>query len=103
MEYCKKNNIVVEAYCPIVRNQKADDKTLNEIANKNKTSPNQVLIQYCLQKGLVPLPKSDTPERIEKNADVYGFELDNEDMKSLDDLDQGTDGAIVQAVNNDPQ
>ncbi|KAL1591455.1 hypothetical protein SLS60_011954 [Paraconiothyrium brasiliense] len=101
--YCRKNNIIVEAYCPIVRNQKADDKTLNGIAKKHKTSPNQVLIRYCLEKGWVPLPKSDTPERIEKNADVYGFELDDKDMKTLDDLDQGKNGAIVQAVDNAPQ
>ncbi|KAF9730715.1 hypothetical protein PMIN06_006394 [Paraphaeosphaeria minitans] len=103
VEYCKKNNIVVEAYCPIVRNQKADDKTVNEIAHKHKTSPNQVLIRYALDKGWVPLPKSDSPERIEKNADVYGFELDDKDMQSLDGLDQGKSGAIVQAVSNAPQ
>ncbi|KAL5419438.1 hypothetical protein PMIN04_006936 [Paraphaeosphaeria minitans] len=103
VEYCKKNNIVVEAYCPIVRNQKADDKTVNEIAHKHKTSPNQVLIRYALDKGWVPLPKSDSPERIEKNAYVYGFELDDKDMQSLDGLDQGKSGAIVQAVSNAPQ
>ncbi|KAF1971455.1 Aldo/keto reductase [Bimuria novae-zelandiae CBS 107.79] len=100
VEHCKNNSVVVEAYCPIVRNQKADDKTLNEIANKHKTSPNQVLIRYCLEKGWVPLPKSDTPERIEKNANVFGFELDDKDIKSLDGLDQGNSGAIVQAVSN---
>ena len=103
VDFCKKNDIVVEAYCRIVRNQKADDKALNEIANKHKTSPNQVLIRYCLEKGWVPLPKSDTPERIEKNADVYGFGLDDADMKALDGLDQGKDGSIVQAVDNSPQ
>jgi diketogulonate reductase-like aldo/keto reductase len=49
----------------------------------------------------VPLPKSDTPSRIESNADVYGFELDQDDMKKLDGLDQGEKGAIVQAVSNE--
>ncbi|KAJ4301189.1 hypothetical protein N0V90_003280 [Kalmusia sp. IMI 367209] len=100
VEYCKNNDIVVEAYCPIVRNQKADDKTLNEIATKHKTSPNQVLIRFCLQKGWVPLPKSDTPERIMKNADVYSFALDSQDIAALNGLDQGKKGAIVQAVSN---
>ena len=100
VEYCKKNDIVVEAYCPIVRNQKSDDKTLKEIASKHNTSPNQVLIRFCLQKGWVPLPKSDTPERIMKNADVYSFELDGDDIAALDGLDQGKKGAIVQAVSN---
>ncbi|CAI6341634.1 unnamed protein product [Periconia digitata] len=100
VQYCNDNNIVIEAYCPLVRNQKAEDKTLKSIAEKHGKEPNQVLVRYCLQKGWVPLPKSDTPSRIEGNADVYGFELDGGDMEKLDGLDQGKEGAIVQAVNN---
>jgi diketogulonate reductase-like aldo/keto reductase len=64
-------------------------------------TPNQVLVRWSLQKGFVPLPKSDTPSRIESNADVYGFELDQDDMEKLDSLDQGAKGAIVQAVSNE--
>ncbi|KAM0192775.1 hypothetical protein ACHAPA_005879 [Fusarium lateritium] len=100
VEYCEKNNIVVEAYAPLVRNQKADDKTLNSIADKHKVTPSKVLIRYCLQKNWVPLPKSDTPQRIRANAAVFGFDLDDKDMKALDDLDEGAAGAIVQAVDN---
>lgn len=100
VEYCKSNNILIEAYCPLVRNQKAHDKTLNDIATKHKKSTNHVLVRYCLQKGWVPLPKSDTPQRIVSNADVFDFELDEEDMRALDSLDQGAKGAIVQAVKN---
>ena len=70
------------------------------VAKKYDKTSAQVLIRYCLQKGWVPLPKSDTPSRIEENADVYDFELSAEDMKELDDLDMGADGAIVQAVTN---
>ncbi|KAM0228653.1 hypothetical protein ACHAP5_011885 [Fusarium lateritium] len=100
VEYCEKNNIVVEAYSPLVRNQKADDKTLNSIADKHKVTPSKVLIRYCLQKNWVPLPKSDTPERIRANAAVFEFDLDDKDMKALNDLDEGAAGAIVQAVDN---
>jgi diketogulonate reductase-like aldo/keto reductase len=64
-------------------------------------TPNQVLVRWSLQKGFVPLPKSDTPSRIESNADVYGFELNQDDMEKLDSLDQGAKGAIVQAVSNE--
>ena len=60
----------------------------------------QVLIRYGLQKGWVSLPKSDTPSRIEANADVYDFDLSETDMAKLDKLDQGEDGAIVEAVKN---
>ena len=121
VEFCQANNIVVEAYCPLVRNQKADDPTLKSLAEKYKKSTGQVLIRYCLQKGWVslipsflrfvwistltcfsqvPLPKSDTPSRIKENADIYDFEISKEDMSKLDDLDQGAAGAIVQAVDN---
>ncbi|KAH7072782.1 NADP-dependent oxidoreductase domain-containing protein [Paraphoma chrysanthemicola] len=98
--YCQKNNIVVEAYCPLVRNEKANDKTLLSICEKHNVGTNQVLVRWSLQKGFVPLPKSDTPSRIVSNADVYGFELDEEDMRKLDGLDEGAKGAIVQAVSN---
>lgn len=43
----------------------------------------------------IPLPKSVTPSRIKSNADVYNFELDNDDMSALDALDKGDAGAIT--------
>lgn len=98
--YCEKNGIAVEAYCPIVRNKKADDKTLVGIAEKHNVTPNQVLIRYCLQKNWIPLPKSDNPERIKINAEVFGFNLDDKDLDALNGLDQGPAGALVQAVDN---
>ena len=101
MSYCQKNSIIVEAYSPLVRAHKSHDPTLSTIAKGHGVAPAQVLIRYCLQKGWVPLPKSDTPSRIAENADVYGFELGEEDMGKLDGLDMGRDGAIVQAVRNE--
>ena len=100
MDYCNKHKIVIEAYCPLVRNMKAHDPTLRDMAKKHDKATAQVLIRYSLQKGWVSLPKSDTPSRIEANANVYGFELSADDMATLDGLDQGADGAIVQAVRN---
>ncbi|KAI1768187.1 NADP-dependent oxidoreductase domain-containing protein [Hypoxylon sp. FL1150] len=98
--YCERHGIAVEAYCPLVRNRKADDETLVGIARKHDVTPSQVLIRYCLQQKWVPLPKSDNPERIKANADVFGFELDGDDMRALNGLDQGPAGAIVMAVDN---
>ena len=100
VKYCQEKGIVVQAYCPLVRNQKAYDPTLLKIAEGHSTTTAQVLIRYCLQKGWVPLPKSDNPQRIVKNADVYGFELSPKDMETLDSLDEGAAGAIVEAVSN---
>ena len=88
--YCKKNGIVVEAYAPIARNYKANDPTLVEIAKKYNKSTQQVLIRYALQKEWVPLPKTDNPERIAANADVFDFNISSQDMEALDSLDQGS-------------
>ncbi|KAF4763668.1 hypothetical protein N7455_010719 [Penicillium solitum] len=100
-EYCQKNGIIVEAYSPIVRNYKANDPTLVEVAKKYGKSTQQVLIRYALQKGWVPLPKTDNPERIVANTDVFSFDIMVEDMAVLDSLDQGSAGAIVEAVDNE--
>lgn len=49
----------------------------------------------------MPLPKSDTPARIEENAGVFGWHIGEDDMRLLDGLDEGDAGAIVHAVKND--
>jgi diketogulonate reductase-like aldo/keto reductase len=77
---------------------KARDKDLMKIAQKHRVTPNQVLIRYCLEKDWVPLPKSDNSERIKANRDAFGFSLDTEDKATLDGLDRGPAGAVVQAV-----
>lgn len=99
--YCKQHGIIIEAYSPIVRNYKANDPTLVEVAQNYNQSTQQVLIRYALQKGWVPLPKTDNPERIASNADVFGFDISAEDMDILNSLDQGDAGAIVEAVANE--
>ncbi len=100
VDYCNKHKIIVEAYCPLVRNLKAHDQTLVQMSKQHGKTTAQILIRYSLQKGWVCLPKSDTPSRIEANADVYGFELSDSDMETLNRLDQGANGSIVQAVKN---
>ncbi|BDD59519.1 hypothetical protein MAP00_004721 [Monascus purpureus] len=99
--YCKKHGIVVEAYSPIVRNYKANNPTLVELGKKYGKSTQQILIRYALQKEWVPLPKSDDPSRIVSNANVFDFNISEEDMAVLNALDQGSAGAIVEAVQNE--
>lgn len=84
VDWCKKRGVIVEAYAPIVRGERFDEPVLKKLAEKYGVSGAQVLIRWSLQKGYSPLPKSVTPARIKSNADLYGFELTADDMKSLD-------------------
>ncbi|KAF8124916.1 NADP-dependent oxidoreductase domain-containing protein [Boletus edulis] len=93
VDYCRAQNIVVQAYCPIIRGQ-MDQSVIQAIAKKYERDPAQILIRWSLQKGFVPLPKSATPSRIKSNADVYDFSLGSEDVTLLDNLDMGKAGAI---------
>ncbi|EJT99856.1 Aldo/keto reductase [Dacryopinax primogenitus] len=98
VEYCEANHIAIQAYCPLVRGEKAQDPTLIRVSKKHDKSWAQVLIRWSLQKGFSPLPKSDNPARIEANKAVYGWELDEEDMKELEGMHQGASGALVRVA-----
>ena len=84
VEWARKRNVVIEAYCPIIRGQRSNEAVLKALSHKHGKTWAQILLRWSLQKGYVPLPKSVTPSRIEENANIYDFELDEEDMKSLD-------------------
>jgi len=84
VSWCQERNIVVEAYSPLLRGQRTNDALLKPLVKKHGKSAAQILLRWSLQKGFVPLPKSVTKSRIEENAAVFDFVLDEEDMKSLE-------------------
>ncbi|KFA68829.1 hypothetical protein S40285_01181 [Stachybotrys chlorohalonatus IBT 40285] len=95
--YCKDNKILVQAYCPLVAGSKFQDPTLCALAARRGKTPAQILIRYSLEKGWVPLPKSEKPNRIRENAAVFDFALGTDDVTILDGLDQGSEGACFPA------
>ena len=89
MKYCKDNGIIIEAYSPLTRGKKFNDKRLKDLANKYSKSPAQIMIRWALQYDTVVLPKSARPERIKENADVFDFEISDEDMEYMKSFDEG--------------
>lgn len=95
VEYCRREQIQIQAYCPLVRGEarRMSDPVLTALSERLGRTPAQVLVRWSLQHGFVPLPKSDTPARITENAHVFDFELSADDMQRLDALDEGDSGA----------
>lgn len=86
-QYCETQDIQIEGYSPLARAEKLKDPTIQSIAEKHGKTAAQVMIRWQLQQGIVVIPKSSHPERIGENADVYDFDLAEEDMQALNGLD----------------
>lgn len=87
-EYCAQHNIVIEAYSPLAHSKQMDNPTIQNIADKHGKSYAQIMLRWCVQLGMIVLPKSVTPERIEQNAQIFDFELDANDLQELEQLDE---------------
>lgn len=88
IEYCHNNSIQVESYSPLVRGKKFNDPRLIQISEKYAKSAAQILIRWTIQKNLITLPKSATASRIRENADVFDFNISDDDMMFLDSFNE---------------
>ncbi|CDX61687.1 2,5-diketo-D-gluconate reductase A [Mesorhizobium plurifarium] len=86
-DFHKKHNIHIESWSPLGSGRLLSDPTLEKLAKKHGKSVAQIIIRWHLQEGLVVIPKSIHRERIAGNFDVFGFELDGEDMQTIHGLD----------------
>ena len=82
IQYCKDNDILVEAYSPIGHGQLMKNEEVKDMAEKYGVSVPQLGIRYDLELGLLPLPKTANPDHMKNNADV-SFEISSEDMDTL--------------------
>jgi len=95
-QYCAKNNIVVNSYCPLsnLKNENEKDEevsalhnpVIKEIAKAKNKSTAQVIIRWHLQHGLVVIPKTVTPARLTENSQVFDFSLSDNEMHQIDQL-----------------
>jgi len=88
IDFCKKNAIQFEAWSPFRMGEIFKVKELEAIAQRYNKTVAQLIIRWDLQKGVVTIPKSVRKERIISNADVFDFEISQEDMALIDALDR---------------
>lgn len=88
----EENGIKLEAYFPLGHGNKdlLGNETIVSLAKKYNKNPGQIILRWITQDGVIALPKSTNPERIQGNIDIFDFELTDEEMKSIEALDTGT-------------
>jgi diketogulonate reductase-like aldo/keto reductase len=77
--------VVLEGYSPF-KTTNLRDPVLTRIAQAHGVDPARVVLRWHIQREIVVIPKSKTPERIARNADVDGFELAADEMAAIDRL-----------------
>jgi len=89
VDFCRKHNIILQAYSPLAKSIRLENDTLKQLAEKYNKSTALIMIKWGLQEGFISLPKSITKSRIEGNLEgVIGWGIDEEDMETLAALDE---------------
>ena len=88
LDYCQQHQIQYEAWSPIMQGKAVDVPLLNELGKKYGKSPVQIVLRWDLQKGVVTIPKSSNPKRIQENAELFDFALTADELDQIDALDK---------------
>jgi len=89
IDFCDKNTIQYEAWSPMMQGRIFDMKEFMDLSKKYNKTAAQIVLRWDLQKGVVTIPKSTKRERIIQNADIFDFQISEQDMKLLDGMHRG--------------
>lgn len=88
LDFCRDEGIAVQAYSPLTRTHELKDTHLEELADHYNKTPAQLILRWNIQLGTVPIPKATSIEHMEENLDIFDFEISDEDMAALSDLNE---------------
>ncbi|WP_223700915.1 aldo/keto reductase [Sutcliffiella deserti] len=88
LNFCKENEIQLEAWSPLMQGKLLEDEVLTELGEKYNKSVAQIILRWDLQNGVVTIPKSVKEHRMKENADIFDFEISDEDMQKIHALNE---------------
>ncbi|MFE7061662.1 aldo/keto reductase [Sutcliffiella sp. NPDC057660] len=88
LNFCKENGIQMEAWSPLMQGELLQNEVLMELSEKYNKSVAQIILRWDLQNGVVTIPKSVKEHRIKENADIFDFEITDEDMQKIHALNE---------------
>ena len=94
IEACAKHGVRLVAYCPIAKGKISDTRQILEIGEAHGKTAAQVTLRWHFQQGVVAIPKTATPERIEENFGIMDFSLSEDEMAAISAL-AVPDGRLV--------
>lgn len=94
LSYCEENNIQLVAWSPIMRGKLFSNKLMIDLSEKYKKTIAQIILRWHVQRGIIPIPKSSNEERIKENLSIFDFELSNNDMRTIDLLNEGDNVSV---------
>lgn len=87
IDHCQGQGLLVEAYSPVAHGELMKNGLVAQMAEKYRVSVPQLSIRYCLQLGLLPLPKTANPAHMKNNAEV-DFTISAADMDTLKQMER---------------
>lgn len=100
LRFCQQEEIALTAFSPFGADSylslgMAEESerilahpTLEHIASTHRKSPAQVALRWAMQRGTIPLPKTQSPDHLRENLDLFDFTLSSEELATISALDQ---------------
>lgn len=89
VDFCKKHNIVLEAWSPLGRGKLFNNDVILDIAKKYNKTPAQIILRWNIESNIAVIPKSVNKDRIEENINVFDFKLEQNDIEKINSLENG--------------
>ena len=89
-EYLNKHNIIHESWAPFAEGylDMLKDETLIRIGKKYNKTPAQIALRFLIERNIIVIPKSNNPDHIKENLEIFDFKLDKQDMEDIIKIDR---------------
>ena len=88
--WCRRNKIAVVAYSPLGSEGRLilDDPRLICMREYYKAAPSQIILRWCIQRGIIAIPKANTKEKLLQNSQLYNFDMSTPDLETISDMNR---------------
>ena len=86
LNYFREKNILLQAWSPIARGRVSNDELIIELSKKYNVTTAQICLRFCIQEGVMPLPKASSMERLKANLAALDFKISSEDISMIENM-----------------